>query len=67
MIKLVLVLDDFPLFLHFLTSLLKFILWLKFFHRRKAGKGRGGVVGEGHRVLLHFMAKENFASLETGR
>ena len=27
----------FPLFLHFLTSLTKFILWLKVSHRQKAG------------------------------
>ena len=32
----------FPFFLHFLTSLIKLILWLKFFHRRKAGRGHGG-------------------------
>ena len=48
MIKLFLVLDDFPVFLHFLTSLLKFILWLKFFHRRKAGRVHEGVGREGH-------------------
>ena len=35
-------LDCFPLFLHFLTSLIKLILWLKFFHRQKAGWGHGG-------------------------
>ena len=35
-------LDCFPLFLHFLTSLIKLILWLKFFHRQKAGGGHGG-------------------------
>ena len=27
----------FPFFLHVLTSLIKLILWLKFFHRQKAG------------------------------
>ena len=70
MIKLFLVLDYFPLFLHFLTSLLKFILWLKLFHRQKAGRGHGGGWGrrgEDHTVLLHFMANENFANLEMGR
>ena len=29
------------LFLHFLTSLIKLLLWLKFFHRQKAGRGHG--------------------------
>ena len=27
----------FPLFLHFLASLIKLILWLKLFHRQKVG------------------------------
>ena len=31
--------DCFPLFLYFLTSLVKFILWLNCFHRQKAGLG----------------------------
>ena len=35
--------DCFPLFVHFLTSLIQLILWLRFFHRQKAGRG--------HRVL----------------
>ena len=43
--------DRFPLFLHFLTSLIKLIFWLKFFHRQKAGRGLGG---QDHRVLLCF-------------
>ena len=34
--------DCFPLFLHFLTSVTKLILWRKFFHRQKAGRGHGG-------------------------
>ena len=34
-------LDCFSFFLHFLTSLIKFILWLKFFYRQKAGGGHG--------------------------
>ena len=33
--------DCFPLLLHFLTSLIEVILWLKFFYRQKAGKGHG--------------------------
>lgn len=28
-------------FLHVLTSLMKFILWLRFFHRQEAGRGHG--------------------------
>ena len=32
-------LDCFHLFLHFITSLIKPVLWLKFFYRRKAGGG----------------------------
>ena len=35
-------LNCFPLFLHFLASLIKLILWLKFFHRQKADRGRRG-------------------------
>ena len=35
-------LDCFPLFLHFLTSLIKPIFWPKFFHRQKASRGPGG-------------------------
>lgn len=31
----------FPLFLHVLMSLIKLIIWLKFSHRQKAGRGRG--------------------------
>ena len=31
--------DCFPLFLHFLTFLIKLIVWLKFFHRQNAGWG----------------------------
>ena len=44
-------LDCFPLFLHSLTCLITLILWLKFFHRPKAGGGHGG---KDHKVLLHF-------------
>ena len=45
-------LNCFPLFLHFLASLIKLTLWLKFFHRQKAGRGRG--MGKDHRVLTGF-------------
>ena len=34
--------DYFSLLLRFLTSLIKLILWLKFFHKWKAGRGHGG-------------------------
>lgn len=33
--------DYFPLLLHFLISLIKLILWLKFFYKQKAGRGHG--------------------------
>ena len=39
------------MFLHFLTSLIKLILWLKFFHRQKQAEDMGGI---DHRVLFHF-------------
>jgi len=50
--------DCFPLLLYFLTSLIKFILWLKIFYSQKAGAGIGGgsVLGRPQRVLLHFRA-----------
>ena len=44
--------ECFPSFLHFLTSLIKLILWLKFFYRQKAGGGHGE--GKDYRILLHF-------------
>ena len=34
--------DCFYLLLHFLISLIKLILWLKFFHKQKAGREHGG-------------------------
>ena len=34
---------SFPLFLHFLSSLIKVILWLMFLHRQKADRGHGEV------------------------
>lgn len=43
--------DYFSLLLHFLTSLVKLILWLKFFERQKAGGGHG--------VLLRFTGTQN--------
>ena len=43
--------EYFPLFLHFLTSLIKLILWLKFFHRQKAGRGHGGQGPQGPAVF----------------
>ena len=58
-------LDCFPSSFYFLISLMKFILWLKFFYRQEAawehdrvgaGEGGGGalvsVLGRPHRVLL---------------
>jgi len=45
----------FPLFLPFLTSLIKFILWLKFFYRQKAGwghRGQGLALFEFHSITL---------------
>ena len=42
----------FPLFLHFLTSLIKLILWLNF----SIDKRQVEDVDGGHRVLLHFTA-----------
>ena len=49
--------DCFPFFLPFLTSLIRFILWLKFFYRGNAGRGhgvRGSALGRPHRVLLVY-------------
>ena len=48
--------DCFPLFLHFLTSLMKLILWLKFFTDKRQAEDMGGVGGgvKDHRVLLLF-------------
>ena len=49
-------LDCFAPSLHFLTSLIKWILGLKFFYRQKAGRGHewGSVLGGPHGVLLGF-------------
>ena len=41
--------DCFPLFLHFLTSLIKLILWLNFFSDKRQAEDMGG---KDHRVLL---------------
>ena len=45
--------DCFPLFMHVLTSLIILILWLKFSHRQKAGRGHAG----GYRVLFCFRTR----------
>ena len=37
----IIVLSYFPLLLYFLASLFRLILWLKFLHRQKAGRGYG--------------------------
>ena len=42
--------DYFPSLLHFLNSLIKFVLRLKFFYKQEAGGGLGG----GGMVLLSF-------------
>ena len=48
--------DCFSLLLYFLISLIKLILWLKLFHRKKAG----GVHGEkDHSVLLCFISNSD--------
>ena len=39
------------MFLYFLTSLIKLILWLKFLYRQKAGKDIGGGKGGGVRTI----------------
>ena len=39
--------DCFPLILHVLTSLIKRILWLKFFHRQNVGREQEGVRNRG--------------------
>ena len=47
--------DYFHLFQYFFFSTVKFILWLKFSHRQKAGRGHSGVgLGKDHRALLLF-------------
>ena len=42
------------MFLRFLTSLIKLILWLTFFHRQKASRGPGV---KDHRVLRRFTSR----------
>ena len=51
-------LNCFPSFLHFLTSLIQFILWRKFFYRQKAEDMGGSVLGKPTRVLLCFNITE---------
>ena len=46
--------DCFPLFAHALMSLIKFMLWLKFFHRQREAEEMG-VEGRDHSVLIHYM------------
>ena len=43
--------DCLPLFLHFLTSLIKFTLWLKFFQRQRQTEDIGM---QDHRIPLYF-------------
>ena len=54
--------DYFPLFIHFLTSLIKLILWLKFLHtQKKKAEDMGkwwGSGGKNHRVLLCFTVED---------
>ena len=48
-------LDCFSLFLHFLTSLIKLILWLTFSTHQRQAEDMGG---KDHRVLLRFTTTE---------
>ena len=50
-------LDCFPLFLYFPISLIKFILWPKFY-RQKAGRAHGwSILGRSHRLLLSYSSR----------
>ena len=51
----------FPFFLYFLTSLVKLILWLKFFYGQKAGRGHGWevILWRPHRVLLSHSSRDS--------
>ena len=51
--------DCFPLFLHFLTSQMKFILGLKFFYKQKADGGRCVGVYHGKIAPLHLHQEMN--------
>ena len=55
--------DCFPLCLHVLTSLIKLILWLKFFHRKKARTRHRW--NKDHRVPLYFKATWGSTALKT--
>ena len=55
----------FPLCLHVLTSLIKLILWLKFFHRQKADARHRR--NKDHRVLLYYKATWGSTALKTRR
>ena len=57
-------LDCFALALHFLTSLIKLILWLKFFHRQKASGEHGGE-GPSGPTPFHFFFFFNFCLADT--
>ena len=45
-------------FMPVFISLIKLNLWLKFFHRKMAGRGMGWGQGKNHSILLHFNSKD---------
>ena len=48
------------MFLHFLTSLIKLILWLKFFHGQNAGRGHEGARTMGSCSISFLLRAEFF-------
>ena len=50
----------FPLFLHFLASLIKLIFWLRFFHRQKVDRGHRG---KDNRVLCCYLLTKSWLTL----
>ena len=50
----------FPLFLHFLASLIKLTFWLRFFHRQKADRGHRG---KDNRVLYCYLLTKSWLTL----
>ena len=48
------------MFLHFLTSLIKLILWLKFFHGQNAGRGHEGARTMGSSSISFLLRAEFF-------
>ena len=46
--------DCFFLFLYFLISLIKLILWLKFLHRQRQAEDKSGPITQAQWVLTHF-------------